>query len=255
MKYSRIFIVLFFSFVVLLVSCDDKSLSPTKPKGPDFSSTPMENEEAELLAAYLSGEIVAPISLYHQLNREIALIRDTWEDSVPYVKIKYFPPFEPSVITLGFTTDYYDSIVAGQYHYWDSLNSYYRLKKQGFHSFGNSLELFFGGRLNSLLLVDAYAGLPGMRYVNLNSWAGDWPVLLAIKDETTIKYFFRDAGGDCPSGCVWSDFFYFTVVDDSARFIGNFILDYTSDSIPPSWLDTAITALKNYREGNSWRLE
>ena len=75
MKHSKIYIILFFSLVVLLVSCDDKSLSPTIQKDPDFSLTPMENEEAELAALHLSGKLIAPLPLYEQIKEELELIR------------------------------------------------------------------------------------------------------------------------------------------------------------------------------------
>lgn len=255
MKHSKIYIILFFSFVVLLVSCDDKSLSPPPPKDPDFSLTPMENKEAELLALHLSAEIVAPVSLYRKIKSELELIRETWSDSIGQVNIKYIPFSEPSVIYIGFELDYFDSVVAGQYLYWDSLHNYYNYSKMNYSRRGGAITLSFLGRLNPILLVDAYAGLPGTKYIHTSVRVGDWSSLMAIKKNGKIKYFFRYAYGDCPSGCVFSEFFYFAVENDRAYFNGSYVLSYEPDSLRPTWVDTAITALKEYRSWNAWRPE
>ena len=226
MKHSKIYIILFFSLVVLVVSCDDKSLSPTPSKDPDFSSTPMENEEAELAAIYLSGKLIAPVALYNQIKEELELIRSTWSDSIEHVNIEFEPFYHPSFISIWTSLPTYDSIAAGTYHHWDSLNDYYRIDTimPGWrHDKYGQITLRFKGRLNSLVLLFGYAGLPGFKFVTFLGKVGDYPVLHLIQDRDEIKYFFRHAYGDCPAGCISSEYYYFRVENDRAYFIGSFL--------------------------------
>ncbi|MGH8014727.1 MAG: hypothetical protein ACREBV_00870, partial [Candidatus Zixiibacteriota bacterium] len=74
-------IVFAFTLTILLVACQEKAMNPTTQMGPNFSVTPMENEEAELLALHLSGDIIAPVNLYEKIKYELQLIRQTWINS------------------------------------------------------------------------------------------------------------------------------------------------------------------------------
>ena len=261
MKNSKIYIILFFSLVVLLVSCDDKSLSPIPPKDPDFSLTPMENEEAELAALHLSGKLIAPLPLYRQIKEELELIRETWSDSITHVNIEFEPFYHPSIISIWVSPPTHDSIVAGTYHHWDSLNDYYRIDTimPGWrHDKYGQITLRFKGRLNSLVLLFGYAGLPGFKFVTFLGKVGDYPVLHLIQDRDEIKYFFRHAYGDCPAGCISSEYYYFRVENDRAYFIGSFLdvyPNYPPDSLRPAWMDTVVTAHRKYLEFDCWHVD
>jgi len=259
MKHSKMYIILFFSLVVLLVSCDDKSLSPTPPKDTDFSLTPMENEEAELAALHLSGKLIAPLPLYEQIKEELELIRETWSDSITHVNMVFDPYWKESNIKVYVSQATYDSMISGQYHHWDSLNDYYGIDTIvfGHYSFTDQqwANLYFKGRLNPLLLVDIYAGLPG--FISVNSVVtlpfGDGPILALLRDQDTIKYFFSYAYGDCPSGCLNSEIYYFTIDKGAAVYHGLWKSTiFEPDPPPPNWADTAIEAFKVYRATNNW---
>ena len=253
MKQSKMYIIFFFSLVGLLVSCDDKSLSPTPSKEPDFSLTPMENEEAELLAIHLSGEIISPVRLYRKIKNDLELIRSTWSDSIGQVNIKYSPFSQPSLIYVGLDSSAFTDAQAGRYHEWDSLNNYYRMDSIRLLPQFHLAVLQFEGRLNPVLLVDAYSGLSGMQYSHTESWIGDWSTLVALFENNVVKYFFRLGFGDCPSGCIYSNFFYFTVDDDSAHYHGSYLTTYPPDSSTiPNWADSAMQALRDYRIWNHW---
>jgi hypothetical protein len=241
--------------LVLYAACDEKALNPRGPEGPDFSITPMENEEAELLALQLSGEIMAPIPLYERIRSDLIKIRETWVDSIVYVNIKYTPYVKPSEITIGFASEWFDSAVAGTYHYWDSLNRFYPLDSIRFRPMSNVAILEFHGRLNSRVLVDEYAGLIGFDYVYAAGGPGDWSILLANADTDNLKYFFRFAFGDCPSGCTNSHYYYFTVEQDSANYHGCYFSTYPPDSARPNWMDTAIAAGREYFSSYFWQHE
>ena len=241
------------ALISICLSCDEKSLSPSRPSVPDFSLTPMENEEAELAALHLSGELIAPICLYRRIKSDLEIIRSNWADSVEHVNIKFRPYWEPSRIQIYVSEPTYDSMIGDDYHYWDSLNDFHSIDTILFSSviFPNSsyysAHLYFNGRLNSLRLMDIYDGLPGTYAVTFVSHVaiGDRPMLVFYKDRETIKYFFRFAWGDCPSGCIYSDIYYFTVSKNKALFHGSH-LNYPPDSVPPVWYDTFLAAYFDY---------
>lgn len=107
--------------VAMVICCSDSPIGPTQ-KGFDLSLTPMEDGEAEAIAYFLSGDLVAPMWLYSKVNSELEVIRREWSDSLPQVNITYFPCLYPSYLFAGFDSTTMDSIRAGTYHAWDSLN-------------------------------------------------------------------------------------------------------------------------------------
>jgi len=239
--------------ILLFSTCDDRS--PTKSKL-DLSVTPMENEEAGLAAMWLSGELIAPVRFYKKIRDDLSLIRSTWQDSIPEVQIIYIPLMEPGKIALGFDNATYNSIKDSTYHDWDSLNSYYQLEGMGFFDFSEVVYLKFKGRLNPDILVDIYAGLPGGEYVHPNGRIGDYPLLLIYNARGKLKYFFRDAWGDCPAGCIYSTLNYFEIVNDSAIHRGSWYPDYPPNyDNAPVWYDTVQMARDRYYEYNSWLRE
>ncbi len=249
MKPVLIFIVL----ILLITACDDSS--PTKSKL-DISVSPMENEEAELAAMWLSGELVAPTYLYRKIKRELELIRSTWHDSIPEVEIGFVPYVDPGFLVLGFEAETYISIRDSLYHEWDSLNDFYNVERYSVSSLSNSVYMRFKGRLNPNLLVDIYSNLPGGEYVHPSGKIGDNPFLLIYNARGKLKYFFRDAWGDCPAGCIYSTLNYFEVVNDSAAHRGSWYPDYPINfDDAPVWYDTAKIAFESYRYHNSWYKE
>lgn len=259
MKHSKKYIILFFSLVVLLIGCDDKSLSPAGPKDPDFSSTPMENEEAELAALHLSGKLIAPLPLYEQIKEELELIRETWSDSIVHVNLTFVPYWNVSNIRIYVDSSTYDSMNLNQYHHWDSLNDYYRIDTITFwqYSFVDQqwTILHFKGRLNPLRMVDIYAGLPGFSIVtsSITPTIGGKPLLVLLNDGHTIKYFFSYAYGDCPSGCLNSEIYYFTIDKGEPIYHGLWKRTiFEPYPTPPKWADTATEAFKQYIATNYW---
>ena len=215
----------------------------------------MENEEAELAALHLSGKLIAPLPLYEQIKEELELIREAWSDSIVHVNMLFDPFWTESRIKVNVNSTTFDSMRLGEYHHWDSLNDYYRIDTitfgQSFSSTYRWANLNFGGRLNPILLVDLYAGLPGFTSVtSVTTYAlGDRPILLLLRDDQTVKYFFRYAYGDCPSGCAISEIYYFTVEQKEAKYHGSYFT-YPQDSIRPVWFDTFLIAFDKYYAWN-----
>lgn len=69
-------------------------------------------------------------------------------------------------------------------------------------------------------------------------------------------YFFRDAWGDCPSGCIVSKFYYFRTVrtkfQEQAEFVGSYMPTFGHPELDPNWFDTLLLARKNTLYDTSW---
>lgn len=222
---------------VTFYGCDLIGLldSPNKSGGLDLSATPMENEEAELAAMWLSGKLIAPERLYEQIKGDLTLIREQWSDSIPATNIKFIPYYMASQFTVTFHEPYVQSILDGSYSSWDELNKQFRLDTiiayGPFPSY-SSFSLRFEGRLNPLKLIEYYEGLEGIKLIGPMGLAGGYPLCLMTKEEDgSYSYIFKDAWGDCPSGCIHGDFFYFKIKNNKAIFIDSY-LDSDTTSIP-----------------------
>jgi hypothetical protein len=243
---------------LFVASCEEKAVSPTVPQGPDFSVTPMENEEAELAAYYLTKSLIAPIPVYNRIRDDLALIRKVWQDSIEQVNIKFRAPYGPSLLIIWVNPSTYDSMKAGDYHHWDSLNAYYRLDSVSFrwrHADHAEIILRFQGRLNSQILLYNYSGLPGFQYITLApTTVGDNPNLYIYKKGSSLKYFFRNGYDDCPVGCLSAEYFYFTIENGEARLIDKYFRIYPYNDLNPipPWADTVRQLMTEYGEIDLW---
>lgn len=248
-KYSRI------TLVVILLSCfiiscskstkNENGNENTEP--PPIEFTPKENEEAELIALCLSGELVAPDSLYNQILSDLAAIRATFGDTFEVVnRIKFSPPWVAGCLIIGFDDSTVQQIRNGQYHAWDSLNQQYQVTKIDtivFDWLGIAL-LSFEGRLHPYRLAEVYAVLPGVWAASPNGIRGDYPNIYARQTGSGLTYLFRDAWGDCPSGCIYSEYWHFIFEGDQPVFIGHWAPD--EDPNEPDWWEEARLNREHY---------
>lgn len=94
----------------------------------------------------------------------------------------------------------------------DSLNEAAGLR--GARLLDASTVLFcFAPVLNVPAAAAAYAELVGISYAEPDAPAGDGPDIEAARVHGTWYLVFRDASGDCPSGCIDEQLFFFTVSD------------------------------------------
>ncbi len=238
--------------VLAVANCDtgDPVGSPTN-QPPDLSITPMENEEAEVAAMVLSRQLIAPKWLYDRIRTDLQLIRSRYLDSIPQLDIRFVCDFEPSCIVVQIDSGVLFDTSSGGGRIIDSLNHVYRLDTL-FRVYGNFYQLKFLGRLNSTRLVDIYARIPGEYCVSTSGFVGDLPKLVIWPDGETFKYFFRDAWGDCLSGCMYSKVFYFTAKDRTAAIVDSFLF-YSGNPQPiPAWRDSLRMAIDTAEYYNSW---
>ena len=98
----------------------------------------------------------------------------------------------------------------------DSLNAELRLR--GAKLLGPAAVIFcFGPALNSPAAAAVYAGLDGISYAEPDTHAGDGPDLEAARVDGDWYLIFRNAWGDCPSGCINEQLSFFVVSGGTVR--------------------------------------
>ena len=225
--------------LLLVIQC----AKPNRPQAPSYYvKTPMPHEEAELVALYLSGEILAPLQLYEQVYGELQSIRECYSNEYPVLnEITYLPPFfAASYVNFHIDQLAYTQLLHANYHSWDTLNAYYQLTEYHVREIGSYhyyvLEMRFQGRRHPDVLAQAYQSLPGfLEYLEANMM--DMSNIYPRMVQDTISYLFREGSGDCPSGCGISEFWYFASGGDSVAFIGHWLPDRDDLQVPDWWAD------------------
>jgi len=249
--------------VILAVSCDQRTGTvdfngysggddsqnpqPSEPNDP-FAATPRADKEAELMALWLSAEIMAPDSLYNAVDKGLKFIRGNYPDSIPCSLFAFKPEFIPSVLIVVFTDSLAKEYRAGNYHDWDSLNNYFRVQEIDTSVFLGKLSarLKFKGVLNPYHLEHIYMNnLPEMYLIDPDGFAGDWPNFYPWVVDNRLEFFLRDAWGDCPAGCLDQDVYAFLQNDGEYEYAG-----FHSDTLvqaKPLWWGDFREALKRFR--------
>ena len=92
----------------------------------------------------------------------------------------------------------------------DSLNA--ELGLRGAKLLGQASVAFcFGPVLNLPPAAAAYSGLDGISYAEPDTYAGDGPDIDAARADGDWYLIFRNAWGDCPSGCINEQFSFFVI--------------------------------------------
>jgi len=221
-------------------ACNDDSETPI-----DF--TPKENEEAELAALCLSGELVAPDDLYNQILSDLTAIRATFGDTFEMIdQIRFLTPWVAGCVMIGFDDTTFQQIRDEQYHAWDELNEQYQLIDMDTIPIGHggAVLLSFMGRLNPWRLAELYSVLPGVWSTSPNFIRGDWSNVYARRTQDGITYLFRQGWGDCPSGCIYSEYWYFKFEGDQPVFVGHWAPH--EDPNEPNWWEEARLNKEHY---------
>jgi hypothetical protein len=209
--------------------------------------TPKENEEAELIALCLSGQLVAPDDLYAQVLTDLASIRSAFGESLDsVVQITFWPHWVPGCLVIGFDDTTVAKIRAGEYHDWDDLNEQYGLESldTSMISWLGFVRLDFIGRLHPYRLREVYAALPGVRAASPNGIRGDGPNVYARETTSGMTYLFRKGWNDCPSGCIDNAYWYFVFQAGQPQLVGCWP-EYDG-SPQPSWWEEARLNKENY---------
>ncbi len=239
-KYRLLSLVV---IIALLVACsEDRPTGPVPQPGfPDLDKTPRPDAEAEMAALVVSGELVAPDSMYTRIHDDFLKIRGMLADTVPAVRIHYQSYWTPSVLIVKFDSTFFADTTLPRYREFQKLNAQYRLDSLS-GSLDNWYVLEFHGRLHPARLIDAYKGIDGIISMGASVPPGDWPDVYISPIGDTMRYFFREAWGDCFVGCAYSRYHYVRVAGDKIRYVDAYEPTYGDSLTRPAWMDTMLVA-------------
>jgi hypothetical protein len=146
----------------------------------DVSVTPRPDQQAEEIALWLSGSLVAPEGLYLVVQEGLASMRQAYGDLVPdVVDLPFKPPWFVSTVEVWLTAEAVEEYERGEYHDLDSLNVALRLSEM--RQYGrNWFWLVFEGRLNPERLAEIYGDVESVanaeapRIVHHGSYLVPW---------------------------------------------------------------------------------
>jgi hypothetical protein len=239
----RILSCLFFALLTAAAACGDHTPPAGPPGGGDasLSETPRENFEAEVMALYLSGELVAPTPLYEELLADLALLRDTWGHLSNMVEdARFVPPWAPGQILVKFTEEAIGRIRRGEYADLDSLNSYYHVSSVDTSLLGfiDVALIRFEGRLHPDRMAEIYEPVSSVVRVSPNGlWNNTYNVYPRRLDDR-MTYLVRYGWGDCPAGCIDNRFWYFKADEDSVGYVGTYL--YRAEPEPEWWKEARV---------------
>lgn len=75
--------------------------------------------------------------------------------------------------------------------------------------------LYLDSTVDDMSAATLYESAPGVLDAHGGNLKTDNPVVEAVKDGDTWYVIFRDAWGDCLSGCIYEELFFYTVTDGS----------------------------------------
>ncbi len=205
-----------------------------------IGSSPMENEEAELIALCLSGELVAPDGLYEQVMTDLAAIRTAFAETLGTAgQIEFRTPWSTGVLMLGFDDSTVQQIRDGEYHAWDDLNDQLQATNvdTSHLDFIGCAVIVFNGRLHPYRLAEIYSQLPGLENTSPSFIRGDSPNVYSREIQGGMTYLFRNGWGDCPSGCISNEFWYFSCEGPEPEFVGYW--PAYEGVPPPHWWEEA----------------
>jgi hypothetical protein len=210
------------------------------------ATTPRDNEEAELAALWLSGDLVAPQDLYQRIKRDLARIRQEHSDLETMASIEFMPPWVPSQLLTRFTPEGVEKIRDGDYPELELLNARFgltRLDTISLWRMGTAIMEFYG-RKHPLALGAPYVALDDVMWAEPNHYVGDWSCVYPWPIDGGMSYLVRHGSGDCLAGCINNIFWYFRVDDDEVEYVGRYEMWVEPE---PVWWNEAKTAFWAYR--------
>jgi hypothetical protein len=143
----------------------------------DVRATPKEDQEAEEVALWLSGSLVAPETLYSRVQADLAEIRSTYGGSIPALMSVFFRPWwVVSELQVSLADTAIEQFLQGNYHDLDDLNGQLGLTRME-HYVLNWITLSFQGRLNPAKLAELYERVPSVVEATPVGPPGDSPTI------------------------------------------------------------------------------
>jgi len=197
----------------------------------DLHATPRADPALEQLAISMCPTCVtADPETYARLERDVAAIKAANPDVSTLV---HRPRHDGKTLLVKLSDPAETAVLAGDYAEWDCLNEELGFEREHLWENTNWAELASPGTYNSEMLVEPYLDLDGIEYVEPNYSSGDGGNICATAGEETWTYVFRNGWGDCPAGCIDSEYWHFSVLGETVT-----LLDYApSDAAVPGWAE------------------
>lgn len=256
---TRAMTSVFAAVLVSLCACSDNPCTPPVEEADplaDFKAllaqTPRPDREAEEMALWISGDLVAPESLYTRLRDGLADLRYSYVPRVPELGlIRFISPYQTSSLTLKFDSTAAQRFLNDSYDDWDSLNSLLPLDTvlivfNGDFLYWRWVVLLFEGRLNPEKLTEMYSELPGVELSDPSGYAGDRSNLYPWIVADRLTFLLCYGWGDCPAGCIYSRFWYFKETANGFELVGEFT---HREQEPPEWWPEASESFCKYMNG------
>ncbi len=192
-------------------------------------------ERLEVLAARVSGRVVAEQGVYDRIIRDVGALRALWPD------LGFLGEYVPGAASLLIETDRdtRDQMRRGNYDAWDCLNTLFRVKEIRSPRW-TILDLSFAGTYDLRVLAREYAKLPAVQRAYPDGFAGDWGDICVTPGPDEWHYVFDEASGDCPSGCIDHTYHHFvTLATGEVKRDG--IFEYHRDAQRPDWFTKYVT--------------
>ena len=164
--------------------------------------------------------------LAHEIERVLSRIRDTHpvikdvtvrENFDPWSLILHLEPDLNGKVSrvVSLLDDESESVPLRTGHeQFDTLNTKYGLAAiEPYYSLSVAI-FYFNKPIHPLLSLLDYVAIEGVESAELNARVGDGPDIEVSRSQGTWYVVFRKAWGDCPSGCIDSELFFFTVQED-----------------------------------------
>ena len=210
------------------------SLACNSDKSP-FIPTPESDRDAQLISLILGQTIRPNQTLALSVARELDVIRETYREEIPEVDQGPLPPWAENAIVLWMTEGAADSVRQGTYTAWNDLNEAEGATLQSVSVSNPRATLKFDDWIHPRLMAEKYADLPGVVRTGASGFGGDWPNLYPFQHEYGRSYLFRKATGDCLSGCIENEFWYFRHANHGIEYVGHW--DRGKEAEPEWWAE------------------
>ena len=198
---------------------------------------PTQRPEAEILADRILRhetegfyfDIPRHNQLVGEIERVLSLIRAAYP---PMSEIHVRQDTIPGMLEIYPEPDFYEILKEmiedkqGQIRFetgnpeFDALNAKLGVQEvQLGDSISKNFLFYFDRRLNLRVAREAYSMVKGVRRVSGDILVGDSADIQAFKQGETWSVIFRNAWGDCPSGCIYEEFFHFIVTGTDVELI------------------------------------
>lgn len=194
-------------------------LSAIAPTAESNSDAAMFREGALLADRIFSEAGLAPAgdercALIHDITDVLRRIRETHADMAAITARQHEVP---GVLIVVLSPQLLQAVKGGHHEEFDRLGTSLGLTSVSILDGSGTAVLTFGSDLDVAAAASAYGALEGIIHAAPDQVVGDGPDVLVARHEDVWHVTFREAWGDCPSGCIFERLTSFEVTVDRVR--------------------------------------